>query len=209
MRRLMLTARSFLIHSSQIAVLGVVAVFAAAAAPLNPVVAPDLDPGRAPETTVTTAVTLEPAPPTRLIVFSEPLNGYAINSPFGLRRLADEAAARQHKGVDMAAPMGTRVSVASEGVVLRTGYQPQGYGRFVEVRHPNGMTTFYAHMSRVDVASGTTLAEGERIGLVGSTGRSTGPHLHFEVRRNDRQIDPTKILGRSLPAAVSPSVAAG
>lgn len=109
----------------------------------------------------------------------------------------------------MAAPMGTRVSVASEGVVVRTGYQPQGYGRFVEVRHPNGMTTFYAHMSRVDVASGTTLAEGERIGLVGSTGRSTGPHLHFEVRRNDRQIDPTKILGRSLPAVVAPSVAAG
>lgn len=208
MRRLMLTARSFLIHSSQLAVLAGVAVFAAAAAPMNMDVAADLDIGPAPEVTATTAVVQAPGPVTRLITFSEPVRGYAINSPYGLRRLADEAAARHHDGVDIAAPMGTSVYVASEGVVLRTGYDPDGYGRFIEVRHPNGMTTLYGHLSRVDVASGTAVNDGERIGLVGSTGRSTGPHLHFEVRRNDRQINPVRVLGRSLPAVVAqPTVA--
>lgn len=207
MRRLMLTARSFLIHSSQLAMLAGVAVFAAAAAPMNTGVAPDLDLPAA-EMTATTAVIQAPGPVTRLISFSEPVRGYVINSPFGLRRLADEAAARHHDGVDIAAPMGTSVYVASEGVVLRTGYDPDGYGRFIEVRHPNGMTTLYGHLSRVDVASGTAVRDGERIGLVGSTGRSTGPHLHFEVRRNDRQINPTRVLGRSLPAVVArPTVA--
>ncbi|MGV9010424.1 M23 family metallopeptidase [Brevundimonas sp.] len=203
MRRLMLTARSFLIHSSQLAVLAGVAVFAAAAAPL-PAIPPVTEAGpTSSEVTVTTAIVQTPGPVTRLIAFAEPVRGYDINSPFGLRRLADEAAARHHDGVDIAAPLGTSVYVASEGVVMRTGYYPQGYGRFIEVRHPNGMTTLYGHLSRVDVASGSTLAEGERIGLVGSTGRSTGPHLHFEVRRNDRQIDPVRVLGRSLPAVVA------
>jgi murein DD-endopeptidase MepM/ murein hydrolase activator NlpD len=208
MRRLMLTARSFVIHSSQLAVLAAVAVFAAAAAPLNTDATPDIAVGDVPEVTATTAVVQAPGPVTRLIAFSEPVRGYAINSPFGLRRLADEAAARHHDGVDIAAPTGTGVYVASEGVVLRTGYDPDGYGRFIEVRHPNGMTTLYGHLSRVDVASGTAVSDGERIGLVGSTGRSTGPHLHFEVRRNDRQINPTRVLGRSLPAVVAqPTVA--
>ena len=201
MRRLMLTARSFLIHSSQLAVLGVVAVLAAAATP-PPAVDPVAEPGYAPETTVTTAVVQAAGPVTRLISFSEPVRGYAINSAFGLRRLADEAAARHHDGIDIAAPMGTSVYSASEGVVLRTGYDPDGYGQFIEVRHPNGMTTLYGHLSRVEVASGMSVDEGQRIGLVGSTGRSTGPHLHFEVRRNHQQIDPTRVLGRSLPAIV-------
>lgn len=203
MRRLMLTARSFLIHSSQIAVLAGVAVLAAAAAPLTSDVAPEIEMGHVAETTATTAVVETPGPVTRLIVFTEPVRGYAINSPYGLRRLADEAAARHHDGVDIAAPMGTSVFVASEGVVMRTGYDADGYGRFIEVRHPNGMTTLYGHLSRVDVASGTAVTDGERIGLVGSTGRSTGPHLHFEVRRNDRQINPVRVLGHSLPAVVA------
>ncbi|PZO05120.1 MAG: peptidase M23 [Alphaproteobacteria bacterium] len=203
MRRLMLTARSFLIHSSHLAVLATVAAFAAAAAPLNPASLPEIEVGHASEVTATTAVVHSPGPVTRLIAFSEPVRGYAINSSYGLRRLADESAARHHDGVDIAAPLGTSVYVASEGVVLRTGYDPDGYGRFIEVQHPNGMTTLYGHLSRVDVASGTAVTNGERIGLVGSTGRSTGPHLHFEVRRNDRQINPTRVLGRSLPAVVA------
>jgi len=203
MRRLMLTARSFLIHSSQLAVLAGVAVFAAAAAPLPPAMQTEVEAVLAPEVTETTAVVQVPGPVTRLIAFSEPVRGYAINSPFGLRRLADEAAARHHDGVDIAAPMGTSVYVASEGVVMRTGYDANGYGRFIEVRHPNGMTTLYGHLSRVDVASGTAVSDGERIGLVGSTGRSTGPHLHFEVRRDDRQINPVRVLGRSLPVVVA------
>lgn len=203
MLRLMLTARSFVIQSSQLAVLAAVAVFAAAAAPLNTDATPAIAVGDVAEVTATTALVQVPGPVTRLITFSEPVRGYAINSPYGLRRLADEAAARHHDGVDIAAPLGTSVYVASEGVVLRTSYDPDGYGRFIEVRHPNGMTTLYGHLSRVDVASGTAVTNGERIGLVGSTGRSTGPHLHFEVRRSDRQINPVRVLGRSLPAVVA------
>lgn len=203
MRRLMLTARSFLIQSSQTAVFSGVAVLAAAAAPLNP--APET-PSPAPagsELTHTTAVAEPAGPVTRLIVFAPPIQGREINSPFGLRRLAGEAAARHHAGVDIAAPMGSSVYASTEGVILRTGYDAGGYGRFIEMRHPNGMNTLYGHLSRVDVVSGQAVAQGERIGLVGSTGRSTGPHLHFEVRRNDRQINPTRVLGRALPVVVS------
>lgn len=203
MRRLMLTARSFLIQSSQATVFGGVAVLAAAAAPLSP--APDTAATIAPGSEVTrTTVVAEPAGPvTRLIAFALPVPGREINSGFGLRRLAGEAAARQHAGVDIAAPKGSSVYASSEGVVLRTGYDAKGYGHFIEVRHPNSLTTLYGHLSRVDVASGQAVEQGERIGLVGSTGRSTGPHLHFEVRRNNRQIDPTRVLGRSLPVVVA------
>ena len=73
---------------------------------------------------------------------------------------------------------------------------------FIEVRHPNGMSTLYAHLSRIDVTRGAAIAAGQRIGLVGSTGYSTGPHLHFEVRRNDAQINPAKVVGRSFAVVV-------
>jgi len=91
---------------------------------------------------------------------------------------------------------------AAEGVVIRTGYQPEGYGRFVEVAHPNGMTTLYAHMSRVDVASGMAVTGEDRLGLVGSTGYSTGPHLHFEVRRGGTPINPARVLDRTFEVVV-------
>ena len=152
-----------------------------------------------------TAVAQPAGPITRLIAFVTPLRGYAINSAFGLRRLASEARARQHKGVDMAAPSGTTVFAACEGQVLRTGYDADGYGRFIEVQHPNGMTTLYAHLSRVDVARGDRVAAEERIGLVGSTGHSTGPHLHFEVRRDQAQVNPTTVLGQAFEIQVDPT----
>ncbi len=199
MRRLLPTARSFLFHSGQAAVLASVAVLAMAFAPGS-------EPARdtieialpVPEAPPLTAVARPAGPITRLIAFTAPLKGYAVNSAYGLRRLAGEAAARHHKGVDIAAPHGTSVFVASEGEVVLTGYDRGGYGRYIEVRHPNGMSTLYAHLSRIDVARGDRLGEGERIGLVGSTGRSTGPHLHFEVRRNDTQVNPTSVLGQAF-----------
>ena len=203
MRRLLPTARSFLFHSGQAAALASVAVLAMAFAPGS-------EPSRdtievalpVPEAPPVTAVARPAGPVTRLIAFAAPLRGYAVNSAYGLRRLAGEAAARQHKGVDMAAPAGTSVFVASEGEVVDTGYDGGGYGRFIEVRHPNGMSTLYAHLSRIDVARGDRLGAGERIGLVGSTGRSTGPHLHFEVRRNDAQVNPTLVLGQAFEIKV-------
>lgn len=203
MRRLLPTARSFLIHSGQAASLAGVAVLAMAAAPLT--TAHDNAPVAAlaaPEAPPMTAVAEPAGPVTRLIAFEAPVRNHEINSPFGLRRLPGQAA-RNHEGVDIAAPWGTGVFVAAEGSVLRTGYDPAGYGRFVEIRHPNGMTTLYGHLSRLDVASGDAVEAGARIGLVGSTGRSTGPHLHFEVRRGDRQVNPAKVMGRSFEVVVA------
>ena len=203
MRRLLPTARSFLIHSGQAASLAAVAVLAMAAAPLT--AATDNAPVEAlamPEAPPMTAVAEPAGPVTRLIAFEAPVRNHEINSPFGLRRLPGQPA-RNHEGVDIAAPWGTGVYVAAEGSVLRTGYDAAGYGRFVEIRHPNGMTTLYGHLSRLDVASGDAVEAGARIGLVGSTGRSTGPHLHFEVRRGDRQVNPVKVMGRAFEVVVA------
>ncbi len=207
MRRLLPTVRSFLFHSGQAAALASVAVLAMAAAPSpEPYVAVEDAGAVEPVPPPVTAEARPAGPMTRLIAFVTPLKGYAINSAYGLRRLASEARARQHKGVDIAAPQGTSVFVACEGEVLRTGYDSGGYGRFIEVQHPNGMSTLYAHLSRVDVARGDRLGSGERIGLVGSTGRSTGPHLHFEVRRNDAQVNPTSVLGQEFEIEVEVAV---
>jgi murein DD-endopeptidase MepM/ murein hydrolase activator NlpD len=206
MRRLLPTVRSFLIHSGQAAAFGAVAVLAMAAAPL-----PAADTSAtgerlaAPEAPPATAVAEPAGPVLRKIAFESPVKGYAVNSPYGMRRLAGQAA-RRHAGVDIAAPRGTGVYVAAEGAVVRTGYEAAGYGRFVEIRHPNGMTTLYAHLSRLDVRSGDRLGAGERIGLVGSTGRSTGPHLHFEVRRGDRQVNPVNVMGQAFEVVVAGEV---
>ena len=203
MRRLLPTARSFLIHSGHAAALAGVAVLAMAFAPLP---SPDTAaPGGAlavPETPPVTAVAEAAGPVVREIAFDTPVKGYEINSPFGPRRLSGQTA-RNHEGVDIAAPQGTSVYVAAEGSVVRSGYDAGGYGRFVEIRHPNGMSTLYGHLSRLDVASGDRLSAGEKIGLVGSTGRSTGPHLHFEVSRGGRQINPVKVMGRSFEVVLA------
>ena len=203
MRRLFPTARSFLIHSGQALSLACVAVLAMAAAPLadSPGGAP-IETLAVPEAPLVTAVAEPAGPVTRLISFEPPVRHHEINSPFGLRRLPGQPA-RNHAGVDIAAPYGTGVFVSAEGTVLRTGYEPAGYGRFVEIRHPNGMTTLYGHLSRLDVASGDVVEAGALIGLVGSTGRSTGPHLHFEVRRGDRQVNPVKVMGRAFEIVVA------
>lgn len=195
MRRLAPTARSVLIHTGQSAALIGTALLAMAASPIVPATAADV---AKPVAAPVQAVARPAGPVLRQIAFAAPVRHHAINSNFGSRHLAGEGHARMHKGVDIAAPTGTGVFAAAEGVVLRTGYEAGGYGNFVEVKHPNGMTTLYAHLSRIDVGSGTELTPGQRLGLVGSTGYSTGPHLHFEVRRKGAQINPTRILGRSF-----------
>lgn len=201
------TARSFVIHSGQAVVLAGVAVLAMAAAPLSaPAPTAPVETFATPEAPPVTAVAEAAGPITRRIAFDQPVKGYRINSPFGPRRMPGQAL-RNHQGVDIAAPQGTGVYVAAEGSVLRTGYDAAGYGRFIEVRHPNGMTTLYGHLSRSDVASGDRVAAGQRIGLVGSTGRSTGPHLHFEVRRGERQVNPVKVVGREFEVVVKTTLA--
>lgn len=104
-----------------------------------------------------------------------------------------------HSGIDFRAPTGTPVLAAAGGTVTYSGTNG-GYGKMVDIDHGNGLVSRYAHMSAIHVHEGQTLTGGERIGLTGSTGRSTGPHLHFEVRRGGGAIDPTRFItaGRTL-----------
>nr|WP_303705894.1 peptidoglycan DD-metalloendopeptidase family protein [Brevundimonas naejangsanensis] len=208
MRLVPSAVRPHVIRFGQTGALVALSVLAMAAAPVGMIAA-------APEKVVEVSAPIAPpvkavaepaGPVTRKIVFEAPVKGYRINSSFGLRKLAIEAKARAHKGVDIAAPTGTGVFATTEGKVLRAGYQAGGYGNFIEVQHPNGMTSLYGHLSRIDVHSGKAVEAGERIGLVGSTGYSTGPHLHFEVRRNGGQVDPAKIVGQSFDIRVKAPV---
>ena len=98
-----------------------------------------------------------------------------------------------HQGQDIDAAYGTPVAVAATGKVIIAGWQ-RGYGNVVYVDHGSGLSTRYGHLSRIDVTIGQDVTLGQTIGLVGSTGRSTGPHLHYEVRINNQPVDPRKYL---------------
>jgi len=99
-----------------------------------------------------------------------------------------------HRAVDVAAPAGTPVTAADRGVVLRAGWNDQGYGRFAIIDHRIDYVTLYAHLDRILVQEGDVVGQGEVIGTVGSTGNSTGPHLHFEIRDFGRLINPLELL---------------
>jgi murein DD-endopeptidase MepM/ murein hydrolase activator NlpD len=88
---------------------------------------------------------------------------------------------RMHKGVDIAAPIGTPIAAAAAGEVISAGWNSGGYGNLVKIKHPDGSVTLYAHNSRILVRSGQMVEQGDLIALMGSTGYSTGPHLHFEI----------------------------
>lgn len=95
-----------------------------------------------------------------------------------------------HSGIDVPAPKGTSVLAAKSGVVITSAYNSGGYGNYVVVSHGNGNTTLYAHLSARSVKEGDTVKQGQVVGKVGSTGRSTGNHLHYEIRVNNARIDP-------------------
>ena len=101
-----------------------------------------------------------------------------------------------HRAVDIAAPAGTVVTAADRGVVVRAGWNNQGYGLFVIIDHNIDYITLYAHLSEVLVEEGEVVAQGDLIGRVGSTGNSTGPHLHFEIRDFGRRTDPVPLFVR-------------
>jgi len=119
---------------------------------------------------------------------ARPVSG-VFTSGFGIRRHPVYGDLRMHNGVDWSAPHGTRVSAADSGTVIISSYN-SSYGNYVVVDHANGMTTLYAHLSSRSVSVGTTVSRGQQVGLVGSTGVSTGPHLHFEVSINGVRINP-------------------
>jgi murein DD-endopeptidase MepM/ murein hydrolase activator NlpD len=112
---------------------------------------------------------------------------------------------RRHTGLDLPAAYGRRVGAAGRGHVGFAGWNSGGYGNLMVVRHRLGFETWYAHQSRIAVRAGQAVAGGSRIGWVGSTGHSTGPHLHFEVRLNGTPIDPAPRLLGSFAASVSRS----
>jgi len=118
-----------------------------------------------------------------------------VSSGFGMRTHPLTGQRRLHAGLDLAAPTGTPIRAAAAGQVVSTG-TAGGYGLTVDVSHADGAITRYAHQSRLLVRAGQTVAAGQVIGLVGSTGNSTGPHLHFEVRTAAGPIDPLGWLPR-------------
>lgn len=124
-----------------------------------------------------------------------PVAARALTSGFGLRRHPILGGLRSHAGLDLAAPMGTPVVATSAGVVSADGWYG-GYGLLVAVDHGGGVQTRYGHMSRLAVAAGQRVRKGEVIGYVGSTGRSTGPHLHYEMRIGGQAVNPLSTLGR-------------
>ena len=101
---------------------------------------------------------------------------------------------RRHDGLDFPAPSGQPVGAAGRGTVTFAGWNTGGYGNLVVIQHRLGFQTWYAHLARVDVSQGASVAGGVRIGAVGSTGRSSGPHLHWEVRRNGTPINPVPYM---------------
>jgi murein DD-endopeptidase MepM/ murein hydrolase activator NlpD len=124
-----------------------------------------------------------------------PVDG-PVTSPFGDRDHPVTGEHRHHDGVDLAAAQGTPIRAAGDGVVSFVGVQ-SGYGNVVVIDHPGpggGIQTVYAHQSRIGVAQGEHVGRGQVIGAVGSTGVSTGPHLHFEVREGGRAVDPVPYL---------------
>lgn len=118
---------------------------------------------------------------------------FRFTSPFGYRRDPKGAGRRMHAGVDMAGPRGTPINATADGVVITAGRQ-SGYGNVVKIRHEFGLETIYAHMSRIRVKVGQQVSRGVQIGDMGSTGRSTGSHLHYEVRVNDQPVNPVSYM---------------
>jgi murein DD-endopeptidase MepM/ murein hydrolase activator NlpD len=118
-----------------------------------------------------------------------PLSSGRVTSRFGMRFDPLIGRRRMHSGVDLAAAEGTPVTAPQDGIVSFSNWSG-GYGLLVAVEHASGVQTRFGHLSRVTVRPGQLVRQGQVLGLVGSTGRSTGPHLHYEVRHRGRAIDP-------------------
>jgi murein DD-endopeptidase MepM/ murein hydrolase activator NlpD len=133
---------------------------------------------------------------------SVPLDYYQLESRFGPRHDPLNHRSSYHTGIDLSAPYMSPVHATAAGIVTYAGYRSD-YGKVVEIDHGNGIATLYAHLHRYIVLVGQRVAEHEQIGFLGSSGRSSGPHVHYEVRVNDEPQDPEKFIGlaRVMPAA--------
>lgn len=123
-----------------------------------------------------------------------------IASGFGMRIDPVYGTPKMHKGLDFTAPQGTPIYATGDGTVSVAGYSEGGYGNHVEINHGYGYETLYGHMVRVKVRQGQKVTRGEIIGWVGSTGKSTGPHCHYEVHINGNPVDPVYFFYNDLNA---------
>jgi len=126
-------------------------------------------------------------------MFRFPLINYRVTSAFGMRANPVTGNINMHQGVDLAAPEGTEVFSTADGVVISIGDDPV-YGIYVIIGHQNRWTSLYGHLQKVETVLQAEVKSGALIGRVGSTGQSTGPHLHFELRQDGRAIDPSRRL---------------
>jgi murein DD-endopeptidase MepM/ murein hydrolase activator NlpD len=117
-----------------------------------------------------------------------------ISSYFGTRADPFTGYSAVHKGLDFASPEGTKVSSVAAGLVTFAGERP-GYGQMIEINHGNGLATRYCHSEKLLVKQGDMVRKGQEVALIGSTGHSTGPHLHFEVLKDGVQVDPLRFIG--------------
>lgn len=126
--------------------------------------------------------------------FANPVSEeYEISSGFGYRIDPFRHRKAFHDGIDIPLPEGTPILASLDGIVFKTGKDSSG-GKYVKLKHDNGYTTLYVHLSRIIATKGSKVNQGDVIGLSGNTGRSTGPHLHFEVSSNEKPINPLLVL---------------
>ena len=124
----------------------------------------------------------------------KPVRTAEFMSAYGHRSDPFERRVRMHEGIDLAAPLGTPIHSTAEGIVVRAGWNSGGYGNLVEVDHGRGIITRYGHLSAVLVRPGERVTRGQQLGRMGSTGRSTGSHLHYEVRIDGRSVNPIPFM---------------
>jgi murein DD-endopeptidase MepM/ murein hydrolase activator NlpD len=125
---------------------------------------------------------------------TEPVRGTNFTSGYGVRSDPFKGRAAMHAGIDLAGPIGTPIYATADGVVQRSEYNNGGYGNLVELDHGHGIQTRYGHLSRSMVTAGQKVKRGDMIALMGSTGRSTGSHLHYEVRIDGKAVNPVPFL---------------
>lgn len=140
----------------------------------------------------------------------EPVDKVVFTSHFGVRSDPFRGTAAMHAGVDIPGAIGTPIYATADGVISHAGRQG-GYGNLVQINHGRGLETRYGHLSKILVADNTKVHRGQLIGLMGSTGRSTGSHLHYEVRMDGRAVNPVPFLqsGEYASAMVQPTGGVG
>ena len=131
--------------------------------------------------------------PTVSVPSRMPLEQARVSSSYGMRDHPVLRKRARHNGIDLAAPSGTPIYATADGIVERANYFGS-YGNYIQIGHGNAIETRFAHLSRIVVKDGAQVRKGDLIGFVGSTGRSTGPHLHYEVRIDGNPVDPRPFM---------------